>query len=340
MISKTLLRLFALTAVVVMLGATVAEARRGGSFGSRGSRTHSAPPPTATAPGMAQPMQRTTTPSPGPSMQQPGMASRAGAAAPARQGSRFGGLGMGLAAGFLGAGLFGLLSGQGFLAGLGSLMGLIGFLAQIALIAGVIYLVVRFVRGRRETQAGPQPAHARAMGAGGMPPQGLGGSGMSRQATMGGMAGGMAGGLAGTAAVPAAPSDTIGVTAQDYDQFERLLVEINDAYSREDVNALRAMMTPEMTGYFTDDLRDAAAKGVVNRVSDVRLLQGDLSEAWRESEADYATVAMRFALKDVTLDRTSGRVVAGNPQGEEATELWTFRRPHGGHWQLSAIQQA
>jgi len=99
------------------------------------------------------------------------------------------------------------------------------------------------------------------------------------------------------------------------------------------------MATPEMVGYFADDLKEAAGRGLVNRLSNVKLLQGDLSEAWREPDSDYATVAMRFAITDVMIDRASGRVVEGNPQGEEAVELWTFRRPHGAAWQLSAIQK-
>lgn len=321
------MRAFAIAGVAIMLGAVAADARPRGGFGSRGSRTYSPPPATTTAPNVAQPMQRTTAPAPAPGMQQPGMAPRPGMTPPAAQGSRWGGLGMGLAAGFLGAGLFGILSGQGFLGGLGSLMGLLGFLAQIALVAGVIYLIVRLVRGRREGATGPQPAMART-GLSGNGPMGL-----PENRVIPGMAGGSV-----AAPAPAAPSDTIGVTAQDYDAFERLLSNINEAYSREDLNALRAMATPEMLGYMADDLKDAASRGVVNRVSNVKLLQGDLSEAWREQDADYASVAMRFALTDVTIDRASGRVVDGNPQGEEATELWTFRRPHGGAWQLSAIQ--
>jgi predicted lipid-binding transport protein (Tim44 family) len=338
MTSKTLLRILAMATVVVMVGATVAEARRGGSFGSRGSRTNAPPPVTSTAPNTAAPMQRTTAPAPAPGMQQPGMAPRPGMNAPAAQGSRFGGLGMGLAAGFLGAGLFGLLSGQGFLAGLGSMMGMLGLLFQFALIAGVIYLVVRLVRGRREQNAGGQPAMARTgngpMGNGPAGPMGGGNGAPMGTGPIPGMAGGS------VAAPQRGPSDTIGVTPQDYDQFERLLTNVSEAYSREDVNGLRAMATPEMAGYFADDLKESAGRGLVNRLSNVKLLQGDLAEGWREQDADYATVAMRFAITDVMIDRASGRVVEGNPQGEEVTELWTFRRPHGAAWQLSAIQQA
>ena len=80
-----------------------------------------------------------------------------------------------------------------------------------------------------------------------------------------------------------------------------------------------------------------ASKGVVNRISDVKLLQGDLAEAWREGDTEYATVAMRYSLNDQMVERDSGRVVQGGP--DEATEVWTFMRARGGHWLLSAIQQ-
>jgi predicted lipid-binding transport protein (Tim44 family) len=76
---------------------------------------------------------------------------------------------------------------------------------------------------------------------------------------------------------------------------------------------------------------------VTNKISEVKLLQGDLAEAWREGETEYATVAMRFSLNDQTVDRESGRIVAGGP--DEATEIWTFMRRRDGHWLLSAIQQ-
>ena len=92
-----------------------------------------------------------------------------------------------------------------------------------------------------------------------------------------------------------------------------------------------------MVSYFAEDLAANASRGVVNRISDVKLLQGDLAEAWREGDTDYATVAMRFALNDQTIERASGRVTEGGP--EEATEVWTFMRVRGGQWLVSAIQQ-
>jgi predicted lipid-binding transport protein (Tim44 family) len=136
------------------------------------------------------------------------------------------------------------------------------------------------------------------------------------------------------------PGGRVDIARADYEAFERLLGEIQTAYSNEDIAALRSHVTPEMLSYFSEQLSGNANRGVVNRVSEVRLLQGDLAEAWREGSTDYATVAMRFALTDRTLDRTSGRLVDGSESPQEVTEAWTFMRVPGGQWVLSAIQQA
>jgi predicted lipid-binding transport protein (Tim44 family) len=138
-------------------------------------------------------------------------------------------------------------------------------------------------------------------------------------------------------------SGRLTIGSADYQAFENLLGEIQSAYGREDTHALEAMTTPEMLSYFSQDLAENAKNGLRNEVSGATLLQGDLSEAWRENGSDYATVAMRFALIDALVERATGRVVSGDrtvPQ--EVTEVWTFRRDHrdpAPGWQLSAIQQ-
>jgi len=142
------------------------------------------------------------------------------------------------------------------------------------------------------------------------------------------------GGLGGNAAPTAEPLE---IKREDFDSFERLLGEIQTAYGREDLAALRARVTPEMLSYYAEELSENASRGVVNEISDVKLLQGDLAEAWREGDTDYATVAIRYSLNDQMVDRESGRVVEGGP--DEATEVWTFLRARGGHWLVSAIQQ-
>ena len=116
----------------------------------------------------------------------------------------------------------------------------------------------------------------------------------------------------GAGAAPQRPKpEPLQLSAADFPAFERLLAETQDAYGREDVAALSRLATPEMVRYFNVELGQRRQKGLVNRISGVKLLQGDLAEAWQEGRDEYATVAMRFALIDVTQERATDRVVSG-----------------------------
>ena len=294
-------------ALPLITAAPPADARIGGglSSGSRGTRTFSAPPSTSTAPSTAQPLNRTFT-QPG----SPGIGtSTAGGGFFNRPG---GGMLRGLAAGFLGAGLFGMLFGGGMFGGLGGMSSLFGLIIQIGLIVFVVRMAMSWWQ-RRTT-----PAYADAAGGG------LGGASAYRTGSGFGLGSGSA---------------PLEILPADYQAFERLLGDIQAAWSNEDVAKLHTLATPEMVSYFNNDLQENRARNVVNKVSGTKLLQGDLSEAWREGDTDYASVAMRFSMIDKTVDRVSGRLVEGSEQPTEATEVWTFVRPRGANWELSAIQQ-
>jgi predicted lipid-binding transport protein (Tim44 family) len=268
-------------------------------------------------------MQRTETPNIGGAQRPTAGAATAGQALP----GRFGGFGGGLMAGLLGAGLLGMMFGGGLFGGLSGLTSMLGLLLQVALIGGLIWLAVRFFRRRSE------PATAAA------------GLSHGRSSLAGGASAGFGGGMGGLGGPSAAQAVPVAVTplslaAEDFSAFERALADIQAAYGREDLQALTDLATPEMIKYFGSDLEGNRSQGLRNVVSDAKLLQGDLAEAWLEGAAEYATVAMRFSAIDATVERDSGKVVAGDlTQPVEATELWTFRRDGGGPWMLSAIQQ-
>jgi predicted lipid-binding transport protein (Tim44 family) len=294
-------------ALPLLLAVSAADARVGGglSSGSRGMRTFSAPPSTSTAPGTASPFNRTMT--------QPGSP---GLGAPVAPGGGFfnrpgRGLLGGLAAGFLGAGLLGMLFGGGMFGGLGGMSSIFGLILQIGLIVIVVRLAMSWWQRRHQT------AYAGAAAGPAAPASFRTGSGF-----------GLGSGSAPLEILPA-----------DYQAFERLLGEIQAAWSDEDIARLHTLGTPELVSYFSGDIQANKARNVVNKVSGVKLLQGDLAEAWREGDTDYASVAMRYSLVDKTFDRLTGRLVEGSEAPTEATEVWTFVRPRGGNWELSAIQQ-
>ena len=302
--SSSLLAALAVAGLVLSPGLADARGGGGGSFGSRGGRTFAAPPATRTAPGTAAPMERTVTTRPA--------APAAGAAATgAAPRSGFGsGLMGGLAGGLLGVGLGSLLMGNGLFGGGGmGALGFIGLLLQAALVFFLVRWLFRMFARR------PEPAMA---GMGRTVP-------VSARPAIGGSS--------------PAIGPALEVKQQDFQAFERILQDMQAAWSARDLRKLEQVATPEMVSVFADQLSEQASRGLVNTVSDVTLEQGDLAEAWSEGGREYATVAMRFSMLDVTRDG-SGRVVDGDVALRTmATEVWTFVRAVQGRWLLSAIQQ-
>lgn len=295
--------------LLASLIAAPVEARRGGRFGSRGARTYDAPRATRLAPAEPAPISRSMTER---------LPAVAGAYRPFQPSGYAGGrprfgFGGGLLTGLVAGGLIGSLFGHhgyGFGGGYGG-GGLLTILIQLAVLGGIVWFVARLFRRRAgvpQTGGWPTPAYA--------PPS----------------------------PVPAATADDddLALTAADQDAFERLLIDLQGAFGREDYAGLRAITTPEIMSYLAEELSNNATHGRRNDVTATRLIDGEVSEAWREADADYATIAMRYESVDVMRDRATGAVLAGSTTSvTETTELWTFVRPTGARaWKVSAIQEA
>ncbi|MGY5778420.1 Tim44 domain-containing protein [Rhizobium sp. LEGMi135b] len=320
---------FAKIAAIVVLAAAsslatfdAADARRAGSsgFGSRGTRTFDAPAVTRTAPTQAAPIDRTMTQRP-----QQQTATQPPLGAPQRPGL-FGGFGGSMIGGLIAGGLLGMMLGHGF----GGGVGFLGMLLQIGLIVLLISFAMRFFANRQRTQyaaPGSGPSYnENAMNNAGASPR----PSFSIPS--------IGGGAAATSKARQA-NDEMGLQQADLDRFEHLLTEIQTAYGAEDYATIRRLTTPEAMSYLAEELGENATHGVRNSVSDVRLLQGDIAEAWREGDTEYATLAMRYSSIDAMVDRATGKLVDGDDRNpSEATELWTFVRKPGADWTLSAIQ--
>jgi len=304
-----------------------AEARRGGSFGSRGMRTYQAPPVTNTMPNQAAPINRSMAPQT--QATRPGMAQQ-GAAQQAGRSGLFGGMFGGLLGGLALGGLIGMLMGHG----LGGAAGFLGLILQLGILALIAMMVMRFFRSRQS------PAMAGSGAPGVLNREAMDGS--KPRLDLGALGGGMPrGSVPPVKTAPGArwENDEIGITDDDLSAFETLLEQVQTAFGREDYAGLRRLCTPEIVSYLSEELSQNAVNGVRNQVSDVKLLQGDIAEAWREGDTDFATVALRYESRDYMVDRNSGAVVSGDAdRPTETTELWTFIRRPGEDWKLSAIQ--
>ncbi|MCB8873802.1 Tim44 domain-containing protein [Acidisoma silvae] len=281
-----------------------ADARLGGghSMGSRGSFSYRPPRPTSIAPGAA-PFERSQAPAAGYANRGLGTGGNFAQRRPFMTG---------LLGGFIGAGIFGLLFGGGFMhMGLG-FGGLFGVLIQLI----ILFFILRWLF-RLFTRRSGQPS---IFGGGQAPGRQYGGIGPGQQAM-------------GPSVQP------LQLTSADRQAFAQCLAYVQQAWGAGDLRAISQAATPELMGYFQDQLNTLSRQGLRNRVSDVQMDNMELSEAWSEGDTDYATVAMRFSMIDVTEDRT-GRIVDGDPNVRAlVSEVWTFTRRRGSHWILAAIQQ-
>jgi predicted lipid-binding transport protein (Tim44 family) len=293
----------------------LAEARAGSSYGGRSSSMGSRGLRTYENNG-SQPLSRSATPLPE-TPRQPGFAPVA--PTPAYGGGSFfqrHPFLTGLAGGFIGSWLFGH---SGYAAGEpgAASASMLGFLLQLLIIALLVYFAVRLFRGRA-------PANGWPGGGGGWFPR-----------------------SAGAAVAPVARNRgrDIGLSDADLASFQATHAAVQEAWSGGDLTRLRGLMTPEMLGYFSEELTRNASQGVQNIVTGVELVKGELSEAWEEGDLQYATAYLRWRAVDyvVRLGRRPGDpdyLVSGDPRmPTEAEEMWTFVRRRGGRWLLSAIQQ-
>jgi predicted lipid-binding transport protein (Tim44 family) len=310
MIASRGFRLSALFAVLLALfsfaAIGTAEARFGGSFGSRGMRTYQTVPSTSTIPGMTAPVQRSSTIA----------GANAGYNNIGRGGFFGGGLGGWLLGGLMFSGLFGMMFGGGF----GGIGGVFSLLIQVLVLFWVLRFVFRRFGNGRAASAGAGNGYNYSAGPAYQPSPGYGAASASSARTGG--------------------RDEIGIGRGDLDVFEQRLGQLQDAYSREDLTALRRIATPEVVDYLNEELTQSASQGLRNEVFDVKLLSGDIAEAWREGDREYATVALRYESRDVMRERSTGRLVSGEDRITTKSEVWTFVRQRGAEWILSAIQGA
>jgi predicted lipid-binding transport protein (Tim44 family) len=141
------------------------------------------------------------------------------------------------------------------------------------------------------------------------------------------------------------PQDSSPVSPVDQDKFKQILSDVQAAWSKQNLEALKHLTTPEILHYFSTTLSENVSREVENHVEDLRVLTAEVTEAWTEDATDYATVLFRWTARDCTVSLAKqrgepGYVVDGDDKNPtEASEAWTFMRYQRGKWLLSAIQQ-
>jgi predicted lipid-binding transport protein (Tim44 family) len=329
---KRPLALFTICAALLMTAVLVvdqdAHARAGGSrsLGSRGSRSLMSPtaPPSQSPTRQYAPSQPTTQPYQQP-YQQPYRSPMGG----------FGGSFLGsLAGGMLGGMLFRSLGfGGGYGAGGGGGIGLF----EILLLAGIGYLIYRFVARNRQRAEGPgEPGKVLNMNDYQRMESGAVGYGQQQGAPVRDARGDVEEGLSYIRQMDP------GFDEQRFnDNVMDIFFKIQGAWMNRDLAGVSNLLTGEMRGIMQGDIDTMLREKRVNRLENIAVRSVEVSEAWQESGQDYITAMIYANLLDYTTDDTSGAVVAGSKTDPvKFEEYWTFTRPVGNNpWKLSAINQ-
>ncbi|HOG17684.1 MAG: Tim44-like domain protein [Syntrophaceae bacterium PtaU1.Bin231] len=297
---------------VVLESSALARVGGGRSFGSRGSRSFSAPRPAAPAP---------VQPATGAGQQ---VASAPTAGFP-QQGGFLRSMAGGLIGGMAGAMLFrslGIAGESSEAAGGG-----IGML-DIALIALLLYLLFSYLKKRRQAaasayyQSSPAPEIRSTPGA---PPS----------------AAPLQGSDLDTGIAHIRQMDPSYNPSRFLEECTDLFFKIQAAWTQRDMSAATALLTAEMLATLEEQVRTMRKEGKINRLENIAVRSVDLAEAWQEGGQDFVTVKFLASLLDYTVDEKTGRISAGTKDAPiRFEEYWTFTRPVGKQpWKLAAIQQ-
>jgi predicted lipid-binding transport protein (Tim44 family) len=319
---KKIINVCTVLVAVMFLSITVLEfnahARAGGSrsMGSRGSRSYSAP---ATPPSQAIPPRQQATPAPAPGsvpqQQQSGGFMR----------NMAGGVLGGIAGGMLGGMLFRSLGMAGGGMGGGGGIGIF----EIILLAGIGYLIYRFIKNRRE--AGSSTPYV-------------------QDGYQGGTVTPISNEYSGNQLAAGDVSTGLGYIRQMDPSFDEqrfndtamdIFFKIQGSWMNRDLSPVTGLLTDEMKRIFQEDLDRLLRDKQVNRLENIAVRNVEISEAWQESGQDFITASIYANLLDYTTDDASGAVVSGSKtEPVKFEEYWTFTRPVGNNpWRLSAINQ-
>ncbi len=313
---KHALRFITLLAAVMLVSVTVLEfdahARAGGgsrSMGSAGSRSYSRP-----ASPSYQPPPRPQQAAPAPGYQPPA------------SGGFLRSMAGGMVGGMLGGMLFRSMGFGGMGGGIGG--GGIG-LFEILLLAGIGYLIYRYVKKNREANSANtfEPEIYRG---GTVTPisQGYQQSALPEAQDVGT-------GLAHIQQFDA---------RFDEDRYKDLVMDnffkIQGAWMNRNLSPVLEILTDEMRRTFQIDIDKLISDKKVNRLENIAVRNVDIVEAWQESGQDYINTLIYANLLDYTTDE-SGTLLSGSKSDPvKFEEYWTFTRPVGNNpWKLTAIDQ-
>jgi predicted lipid-binding transport protein (Tim44 family) len=236
-----------------------------------------------------------------------------------------GGLLGGIAGGMLGGMLFRSLGMAGGGMGGGGGIGIF----EIILLAGIGYLIYRFIKNKRAAASSTPYVQDGYQGGTVIPISNDNSSNQSAAAEV-------ETGLGHIRQMDASFDEQ-----RFNDQVMDIFFKIQGSWMNRDLTPVLGLLTDEMKRIFQEDLNRLILDKQVNRLENIAVRNVEAVEAWQESGQDYITALIYANLLDYTTDATSGAVISGSKTDPvKFEEYWTFTRPVGNNpWRLSAINQ-
>lgn len=116
---------------------------------------------------------------------------------------------------------------------------------------------------------------------------------------------------------------------QFYDRVSRAFVQIQDAWSQQDLTSVRAFVSDGIYERFSLQFMEQRDFGYRPRVSDVVIHQMLLAQVNRDDFFDLVSVRVRASCIAYRVSLDTGEYVSGNRKTETFVEYWTFLRRHG-----------
>jgi predicted lipid-binding transport protein (Tim44 family) len=231
-----------------------------------------------------------------------------------QRGSMFRSIAGGIAGGLIGGMIFRSL-GMGGMGG-----GSMGGVLQILIIAGIGFVIFRFIQSRTVQRTSDSSS------------QGINTSGFfkgrSESVTQSGLA----------SIVESDPSFN---ETSFKDTVMDIFFKIQAAWMNRDLSSASHLLDDKMKDYLQDDIDKLKSSGKINKLENIAVRSITIDEAWQESGSDCITVLIYANILDYTVDDKNGNIVEGSrTEPVKFEEYWTFYRPtRTGQWKLSSIDQ-
>jgi predicted lipid-binding transport protein (Tim44 family) len=233
---------------------------------------------------------------------------------PTRSGASAGGM-MGILGGLAMGGLLGALFFGGGFEGIN--------LFDMLLIGGVIFLIMRFMRGaagaRREAEYAGHPSHHNQTFGQTQPEQNNNESFQSEEIT-------------------SSASKKPNIDAEYFVNAARnIFVRMQQDWDTKNEDDIRSFCTPEVVEYVLTDMKRV---GNNKTRTEIGMLEAKIAETWMESGMEWGAVHFQAKLKEQTLNMLGAVVETENT---DLNEIWIFQHTPNSDdptWYLAGIQQA